>query len=62
MTPEQQARMRYVGVLALLMECSVYVPEDLRESIIDAFKDACKDGTLRWRRVLNRIEIEVADA
>lgn len=53
--------MRYLGALGLLGECAVYVPEDLREKIEDAMADACAtDSSLRWRRVLNRIEIEVA--
>lgn len=50
--------MRYLGCLGLLAECSVYVPEDLRERIEQAMQDACADRSLRWRRVLNRIEIE----
>lgn len=51
---------RYLGVLGLLAECSVHVPEDLRESIEHAFTDACKaDQELGCRRVLNRIEIFV---
>lgn len=53
-----EKRMRYLGVLGLLCEASVYVPEDLRESIEDAMADACADGKLRWTRTLNRIDIE----
>ncbi len=56
----EDEHVRYLGCLGLLAECSVYVPEDLREQIDRAFTDACRDGSLRWRRVLNRIEIEVA--
>ena len=51
-------RMRYLGVLGLLAECSVYVPEELRQSIETAMEQACADGCLKWRRVLNRVEIE----
>jgi hypothetical protein len=52
--------MRYLGTLGLLTECSVYVPEDVRESIETAFEHACSaDPMLKWRRILNRIEIEV---
>jgi hypothetical protein len=51
-------RMRYLGVLALLCEASVYVPEDIRESMEQALDDACSDGKLEWRRVLDRLEIE----
>jgi len=51
-------RMRYLGVLGLLCEASVHVPEDIRESIEFALEDACADGRLRWRRILNRYEIE----
>ena len=51
---------RYLGVLGLLTECSVYVPEDIREMIEEAFTDACAgDPGLRWKRILNRVEIEV---
>ncbi len=32
--------MRYMGTLGLLSECSVYVPEDIREMIEDAFREA----------------------
>ncbi len=51
-------RMRYLGVLGLLGECAVYVPEELREQIETAMEHACSDGRLKWRRVLDRIEIE----
>lgn len=50
--------MRYLGCLGLLCEASVYVPEELRESIESALEDACADGTLTWRRILDRYEIE----
>lgn len=50
-------RMRYLGVLGLLGECSVHVPEELREQIETAMEHACADGRLKWKRVLNRIEI-----
>jgi hypothetical protein len=54
--------MRYLGALGLLMECSVYVPEDLRECIESAFQDACAaNDHWKWRRILNRIEIIVMD-
>lgn len=52
-------RMLYLGTLKLLEECSPYVPEELRESIENAFEDACSDGRLIWSRILNRCEIEV---
>lgn len=52
------ARMRYLGVLGLLCEASVHVPEDVRESIERALDDACADGKLKWRRILDRLEIE----
>ena len=51
-------RMRYLGVLGLLCEASVHVPEGLRESIESALEDACADGTLKWKRILDRYEIE----
>jgi hypothetical protein len=51
---------RYLGTLGLLAECSVYVPEDIREMIQAAFEDACAaDAGLCWRRILSRLEIEV---
>ena len=49
---------RYLGLLGILMECSVYVPEEVREQIADAFDDACEEGKLKWKRVLDRMEIE----
>lgn len=50
---------RYLGCLGILGECSVYVPEDIRETIERAMRDACQHhSTLRWKRILNRIEIE----
>ena len=53
--------MRYLGCLGLLGECAVYVPEDLRVMIEQAMVDACEAiPTLRWRRIINRIEIESA--
>lgn len=54
-------RMQYLGVLGLLSQCSVYVPEDIREMIELAFTDACKGGRLQWRRVLDRLEIEARE-
>ena len=55
---QREQRMRYLGVLGILSECSPYVPEDIRETIERAFEDACEDGLLRWKRVLDRYEIE----
>lgn len=52
--------MRYLGVLGLLAECSVYVPEELRESIETAMADAARENPqLAWKRILNRIDLEV---
>lgn len=57
---EKNERMRYLGCLGLLAECSVHVPEDLRDLIERAMEDACAAiPTLTWRRILDRIEIEV---
>lgn len=52
--------MKYLGVLGLLAEASPFVPEPLRECMLEA----CQDGIeavpgLRVRRVLDRIEVEV---
>lgn len=52
--------MRYLGALGLLSECSVHVDDEMRESIEQAFTDAENYG-LKWRRVLERIEIEPGD-
>ena len=54
--------MRYLGALGLLAECSVYLPnddegEEMRQQIIVAFTDAEATHPLRWRRILNRLEI-----
>jgi len=51
--------MHYLGCLGLLGEYAVYVPEDLREMIEQAMEGACEiNPHFKWRRVLNRIEIE----
>lgn len=50
---------RYLGVLGLLAECSVYVTEDERECIERAFGHAEEYG-LCWRRVLDRFSIQPA--
>jgi hypothetical protein len=50
---------RYLGTLGLLAECSVYVPEDIREGIAKAFTEACQaDEGLVQRSILDRMEIE----
>jgi hypothetical protein len=56
--PDDPLYLRYLGVLGLLAEASVYAPEDIREMIEQAMDDACHNHPLRWRRVLDRIEIE----
>lgn len=53
---------RYLGTLGLLAEVSVYLPsddegEEMRQQIIRAFDDAQENHPVRWRRILNRIEI-----
>ena len=50
--------LRYLGVLGLLGQCSVYVDDDLRETIIMAMEDAASHHPVRVVRVLNRVEIE----
>lgn len=58
----RQLQMQYLGALALLAECSVHVPESVRESIEQAMEDGCKlIPGIKWRRILNRIEIEVVE-
>lgn len=55
----ESEHMRYLGTLGLLSQCSVYVPEDIREMIAMAFDDACQaNPNLRQRRTLNLLEIE----
>lgn len=56
-------RMRYLGLLGILSEASPHVPDDIREMIQDAFIDAENDPqfSLRYRRILNRLEIEPVD-
>jgi hypothetical protein len=50
-----------LGALGLLCECSVHVPEDLREMIDAALSDAQEaNPELKVRRILNRFEIEAA--
>ena len=61
MANEQRLRMHYAGALKLLEECSPFVDEDVRQSIERCFSDACAHHGYRTRRVLDRIEIEVAD-
>ncbi len=56
MTP---LRLRYLGCLALLGECAVFVPEDIRGSIERAMVDAEEDGLIEWRRIINRIEVSI---
>lgn len=53
--------MRYVGVLSLLTQCSVYVTEEIRECIETAMIDAVthSDGTLKWKRILDRIQLDI---
>lgn len=52
--------MRYLGALGMLSQCSVYVPEDIREMVEEALQDACEANPhLFYRRILDRLEIEV---
>lgn len=57
-TKQNLLYLRYLGCLGLLGECSVEVEPETRGSIIVAMEDAAKHYPLRWRRVVNRIEIE----
>jgi hypothetical protein len=64
--PDRQLVMRYLGCLGLLARCSIALrdaeetTEDLRSDIERALDDAQATGLIRWRRILNRIEIEPA--
>lgn len=57
----QLLRMMYLGVLALLGECSVFVDEDIRDSIEQALSDGQEAKVIKYRRVLNRFNVEVYD-
>jgi hypothetical protein len=64
---EREIYMRYLGTLGLLAEVSVYLPssdegEEMRQQIIEAFTDAEQYHPVRWRRILNRLEIVPYDA
>lgn len=58
-------RTQYLGVLSLLASCSVQLrsgddTEETRSMIVAALRDAQKlIPALRWRRVLNSIEVEI---
>jgi hypothetical protein len=60
-------RMQYLGVLSLMAEMSVHLREgsesdDFRGNIEQALTDAQKVvPRLRWRRVLNSFEVDLAD-
>ena len=62
MSTERDLYMRYLGVLGLLAEVSAYLPsndegEEMRQQIITAFNGAQKHHPVRWRRILNSLEI-----
>ena len=64
--PDDRLRMLYLGCLGLLARCSLGLADaeepadDLRDSIETALMDAQSAGIpIRWRRILNRIEVEV---
>ena len=68
-TSEEQLRtikFQYLGTLGLLAELSVYLgsdPECFRPAIEQALDDAIEAGmAIRWRRVMDRIEVEVIPA
>lgn len=55
-----QLYMQYLGVLQLLCNVSVHVPEEERECMEDALRDAAAlIPALQWRRVLDRLDIEI---
>ena len=64
---EIQMRMQYLGTLKILADCSILLgdgtdAEDMRETFERVFSDAQKVITrLRWRRILQRFEIELVD-
>jgi predicted transcriptional regulator len=51
---------KYLGALALLAECAVYVPVDVRENIEAALDDAKESvPRLTWRRVADAIVVDI---
>lgn len=54
-------RTQYLGCLGLLADCSVHIAgyesDELRDSIETAMMDAERMKLVRWRRILNRIEV-----
>ncbi len=55
--------MRYFGVLGLLCECAVYVPDDIRTCIDLALTDACTaNPPWQWRGILDRRILEIPAA
>lgn len=58
--PRDDLYMRYLGALGILADVAVYVPEEERERIEMAMADAAAHYLLKWRRILDRIEIEPA--
>ncbi|KKN04270.1 hypothetical protein LCGC14_1099280 [marine sediment metagenome] len=58
MTDEEKLRMQYAGTLGLLCQMAVHATDEHRELIEQALIDAEPFG-FRWRRILNRFEVEV---
>lgn len=54
-------KIKLIGLLNVLCECHVYVPEDEQEMIRRAVADNLPEG---WqvKRILDRLEIGLADA
>lgn len=64
-TEMHDMRMKYLGCLGLLAECHLHLSESMesqetRECIRMALDDAKEAGLIKWRRILNRIEIDPA--
>jgi tartrate dehydratase alpha subunit/fumarate hydratase class I-like protein len=54
--------LRYLGVLNLLCECSVYVPKELRDCIGEALNDAQQDNhNLIVKKILDSYRINIKD-
>lgn len=58
MEHKQRAANRAFAALQLLSECSIYVPEDVRESIISMFEGFCnEESNVYWKRTGDHVTI-----
>lgn len=67
-TWDRDLRTHYLGVLGLLARCSVGLrdtdeesADELRDCIEQALCDAEQIVPIKWRRILDRIEVEIKE-